>query len=63
LRSIQGSKRLWKAVIARGGINASIIGVNITKETVMNKIHVLKFPSAIDGFLYGYLFTSVVFSK
>ena len=30
----------------KGGINASIIGANITKETVMNKIHVLKFPSA-----------------
>lgn len=30
----------------KGGINASIIGANITKETVMNKIHVLQFPSA-----------------
>ena len=29
----------------KGGRNASIVGAYITKETVMNKIHALKFPS------------------
>ena len=29
----------------KGGRNASIVGANITKETVMNKIHALQFPS------------------
>ena len=31
----------------KGGKNASITGANITKETVMNKIHVLRFPKVI----------------
>lgn len=29
----------------KGGRNASIVGANITKETVMNKIHALTFPT------------------
>ena len=30
----------------KGGRNASIVGADITKETVMNKIHALQFPAA-----------------
>ena len=29
----------------KGGRNASIVGANITKETVMNKVHALQFPT------------------